>query len=638
MKIKEFLFRTRRGLFLLLLVVAGCLYFINKLFFAQSSTTVEKFEVPEENVFIFPKLTGPSESSVVKPPIHTSWRKYHVDDPSAMAILLTDTESRWIGLAHGLTNIGISFTITTDVAEAIKHPVVMTYPIISGTVLDKQALQAIAAIPRNGGTLIATNVYGGGLNEIFNYDDIVPSKGRTTMRTGTGSSGIGSDSIFSDLIDRKLIFSGGADTPNAIATVGYTNAKVQLLSFDDGTGCLVYKDYGVGKSYALGIDIGNYCLKYMNGRGFDANRAYVNRYDAGIDVLLRIIKQIYISGSKSAVTIGTVPYNKSFTLLLTHDIDFTRSIVNAAKYAEMEKAAGVKATYFIQTKYIKDWNDDIFFNSTNIQYLQKVRDLGMEIGSHSVAHSKVFSTFPMGDGKEQYPGYRPFVKERTVTYNGTILGELRVSKFLLQHFSHNDIHSFRPGHLQYPFALPQTLEATGFSNSSSVTTGCVQTSLPFMLTYDRTYDAETNIVEVPVAVEDEAGLPMLQRLDSTIYLAGQLSKYGGVLNILIHTDILVQKYEYEQKVISQLKDKAWISTLGEFGDWWRARNNVRVSVSEAGGRHVVAVTNPGKEAIRGLTLQIPRSWKLQNSDVHIKQDGNAIILDELNGMLSLSFK
>jgi len=41
--------------------------------------------------------------------------------------------------------------------------------------------------------------------------------------------------------------------------------------------------------------------------------------------------------------------------------------------------------------------------------------------------------------------------------------------------------SFRPGHLSYPFALPQALQATGFAFSSSVTAGNALSHLPFRL-------------------------------------------------------------------------------------------------------------------------------------------------------------
>jgi hypothetical protein len=107
--------------------------------------------------------------------------------------------------------------------------------------------------------------------------------------------------------------------------------------------------------------------------------------------------------------------------MLTHVVDFTKSIANAVTYAEYEKSQGLIGTYFVQTKYIRDFNDDIFFDDEGIRYLKSLAELGMEIGSHTVARSKVFKTFPMGTGAERYPSYTPFVKDRLTTFNGTIL-------------------------------------------------------------------------------------------------------------------------------------------------------------------------------------------------------------------------
>jgi hypothetical protein len=639
MVVKDMLFRTRRGLLALLLLFIGIIYFIRKFLLPQNKKAPIEFSVPPKAVYIFDGVTGPSDTSVIQPAVHTSWHQYATDNPSAMALLLTDTQAHWLGIAHALAGIGIPFTITTQVSEALRHKVVMVYPLVSGKVLNQADLRAIAAIPRSGGTLIATNVLGGGLNEVFGYDAIVTDRKHWLLSLAPNEANLQMESIYSDVIDRQIVLTDGKNLQNEVPTVGYTNPKNPLISFEDGTGCLVFRDYGVGKSYALGVDIGNYFFRYMNGRGFAVNRAYVNRYEAGIDILLRTLKSIYLAGNNQGVTISPVPFNKSLTLIITHDVDFTKSIVNAADYARMESDSGIKATYFLQTKYVRDWNDDIFFNDSNLRYLRSVNAYGMEIASHSVAHSRVFSRFSMGTGREKYPQYQPFVKERLVTYNGTILGELRVSKFLLEHFLPGKrITSFRPGHLQYPFELPEALAATGYNVSSSVTSGSVQTNLPYFLTYSREFDATTNIVEIPVAVEDEAGLPMLERLDSTLLFADQLAKYGGVMNILIHTDILGQKYEYEQKVIAALKEKAWVSTIGDFSDWWRIRSKVVVSVTVQNGAHLVTVTNGSGQSIKGLTLQVPALWRLQNGDGHVRQEGSAVIIDELGVHSNLLFK
>jgi len=151
-----------------------------------------------------------------------------------------------------------------------------------------------------------------------------------------------------------------------------------------------------------------------------------------IDVLLRMVKRIYRQQKPGAVTLGVVPDGRALAMVFSHDIDFNRSIANTVTYAEHERERGFAGTHFIQTKYIRDWDDSIFLNDETRVHVARLLELGMEVASHSVSHSLVFSRFSLGSGEEIYPSYRPFVVSATETHDGFILGELRVSKFLLE--------------------------------------------------------------------------------------------------------------------------------------------------------------------------------------------------------------
>lgn len=611
----------------LTLLLFGSVLLLHSLKSSASDKT--NFLVPDSAIYVFPELNDQQPPTVLPDEVSVSWRKYENKNGSALAILLTDTASDWIGLVHGLKNIGVPFMITTDVDEAVKHSTVLAYPVISGKVLSAAELRLLAAVPRNGGTIVGVNVLGGGFNEVFGFDTLMASKSRNVISLED------SDNIATRILRKEkegiLRLTNKVDYPDAIVTNGYVGAKSPLMKFEDGTTFLAYKDYGTGKAYALGMDIGNYFLRYMNERGFNAYRNYANGFEPGMDILLRVIKEIYRHSSKATVTIGTVPFDKDFSLLITHDVDYTRSIINAARFAELEDSIGIKATYFIQTKYIKDWNDAIFFNKENLPYLTYLTEKGMEVGSHSVAHSKAFSSMPQGTGKESYPDYRPFVQDRTTVYNGSILGELRVSKFLLETLVPNaHVTSFRPGHLSYPFSLPQSLEATGYRYSSSVTANNVQTHLPFLTMYNRGSQAETKVLEIPVTIEDELGLPLLERLDKSIQLASDVSAYGGVVNVLIHTDQLGQKLAYERQLITALKPKAWIRTISSFGRWWTLRNEVTVDVEQIGENMKVTVINPSEESIEGLTLHVPSEMQLTNDNAGAVQKNRSIVFASLN--------
>lgn len=253
-RLKEMLFVTRRGLLFLLLVFCSIAYGVYKLMGEGRvlKTKDESLVVAKENVYVFSGAIGPqTPSKVVAALPYLRWETFSNESDAALAVLLTDTTSCWLGLAQGLSNIGIPFSITRSAAAAAKHKVVMVYPVISGKVMSGEDLRMIAAIPDNGGTLIACNVYGGGMGEVIGYKDIAPSAKRTKFTICKGSKLLFVNNIFKDLIDNELLIAG-KNTSGSLETVGYTGATNSIIDFEDGNACMVYKKHGKGRAYAIG--------------------------------------------------------------------------------------------------------------------------------------------------------------------------------------------------------------------------------------------------------------------------------------------------------------------------------------------------------------------------------------------------
>ncbi|HSY83780.1 MAG TPA: hypothetical protein VK807_18605, partial [Gemmatimonadaceae bacterium] len=105
---------------------------------------------------------GPANATHIRHATAAQWQSFSTGGTSRLAVLLTDSTAPWLPLAHGLRTIGIPFVITRDYHAALTHRVVLVYPIISGRTLSADALRALTEYH---GTLIATNVLGGGLAE-----------------------------------------------------------------------------------------------------------------------------------------------------------------------------------------------------------------------------------------------------------------------------------------------------------------------------------------------------------------------------------------------------------------------------------------------------------------------------------------
>ncbi|HEY1041019.1 MAG TPA: polysaccharide deacetylase family protein [Bacteroidia bacterium] len=622
--------RIRKRLIILSLLVGGFIAY--KIYKRQQPETVE---VNNKMIFTFNDLEGPAGKSVILPGKKTSWRKYSLGPNYGIGILLTDTNSSWLGLVHAFKSFGIPFKIHTNTESALQHEMVIVYPFISGKVCKEDDLKLLDKFLQNKGTLVGINVLGG-LNESFGFMDAIPSRKNFFVNINDNESSFTKE--FTDDKEKQICLGNNKMFKETIGTHSYSKPLTKpLLTYESGEACMTQYYYkGGGKAFALGIDLGEFVLRSQNERGYNAYRNYVNGYEPTLDVLIRLLKNIYTQTCEDAVILNAVPGEQQLAVCITHDIDFTRSIKHAVDYAKMEHERNIPATYFIQTKYIKDWNDDIFFNEQGVEYLKKIHSYGMEIGSHSVAHSYIYSKFEPGSGEEKYPEYRPFVKGKKEATGGSVLGELRVSKFLLEaNLKNAAVVSFRPGHLSYPFSLPQSLLATGYKYSSGITANNALTHLPYQLQFNREYDQELDIFEFPVTVEDEKLPRMDLRLGQSIELARKISKYGGLMNVLIHTDTLDYKLKYEKMLIDSLKSSAQFFTLSDYAAWWTARNYLTFSVEQDKGKLLLKVNCllPLKE----FSFIVPSGWKYDGTDPNVLQSGTKLLVHEIKTDLTISF-
>ena len=588
----------------------------------------------------FPEWSGPIQQTVLPTtaPAETSVELYQSNGRDSLAILLKNEESSWLGLALGLKSLGVPFRIVDSVEEAMLHDVVLVYPLLTGANTQAQDLQRFAEHVRSGKTLIAFSVIGGGMPDLFGFESTVE---RSNLDVFEFQQTALTDAFIFNEAERSISLRSFTLSGPGLPGVSYSNLKHPPVAiYGDNSAAISYNffeaEQGVGHAYAVGLDFGHYIMRAQNGRFTSYAETYVNDYQPKLDSLLRFIKQVFQQGESNAVTFYTSPYNKPFTALMTHDIDFTRSLNNVLGYAEYENEQGIPATYFVQTKYVTDYNDAAFFDESRIDTIKQLESLGMEIASHSVAHSNEFQSMPTGTGLESYPAYEPFVHDFETVRNASISGELRVSKFLLDSMAQAEVVSFRPGHLSFPQSLSQMLQATGYRYSSSITANSALTHLPYRMTFNRDYSSQTDIFEFPVTIEDEI-YRLGSRINEAIAVAENIGRHGGLVNLLIHTDVLDHKLEFEKQFIERFKDEAWFTTVRDFGDWWSVRDTASLAVEDSGaGERKITINIEG--SIDGLTLEVPASWRLEAGPVGSEQQATRVIIGEFSELAELTFQ
>ena len=590
-----------------------------------------------EPIHKFEGVEGPLKASPIFQPIPANPSDYGIGETSRLAILLTEENSQWLGLASGFKTIGIPFRFTDNVEDALSHDVVLVYPHISGRNMTPKALRAMRKFVDNGGTLIGTNVLGGGMSDMFGFDGIEESKSRYALSFQSETNAT-KDFDDKDLAQIK-IGSAGEIAANP-GTNSYLNpANTPLAIYENGQAAIITNKYGQGTTYALGIDLGQILAKGYNRRQVDIAEYYANNYQPTLDALLILMENIYKDHGPKSVTLGTVPDGQKLSFILSHDVDFSESLENSIAYAQHQKDENISATYFIQTKYVRDYNDKIFMDKEGAKYIQELEALGAEIASHSVAHSNAMWDFKMGDGTESYPDYKPFVQTAKRTKGATIMGELRVSKFLLDNFvQSNKVESFRPGFLSNPSSMPEALTSSGYKYSSSSTANVSLTHLPFQLTHGRGFEALTPIFEFPITIEDELPPVMIDRLDDGVDLARKIAKIEGLYVVLIHTDDVDKRLRYQKEIVKEVRPYAWMGSVREFGDWWSARNQVTIDVTELADGNIQLKLNAPTE-IRGLTLELRQYKTLVASSMpmeNIEPTDAGLLLTTLSGAQTIT--
>ncbi len=623
-----------------------------------------------------------------------------------LGVFINDTDSAWLDFVAALRNIGLPIKAHQNLAEALQHSVLVVYPEVSASLLNEEEQRLLREYVRSGGTLIGLQLGDESLNEVFGVissDNIAHDSSIRDVAFDTHSFPGLTDhldhpyeqriSIYRRLDDKEgvLFTDAGPDRYDRLdprdsgdgSIYGYQLSTAQAVavydddSADNNTGrelvAISKNTYGKGTAYSIGWDVG---YQGSLGRSLEyatLGRMYSDGYSPGFDVTMGLFKSIYHAHNENSVSLWTVPFGKDLSMLITHDIDAHESSDNVLDFARLEQDCKSPATYFWQTRYMNDARDMRFLDNNAVRSMEAILEfsIGHEIASHSVSHSFDFARFPLG-GDEQFPDYAPrslLVEDylslpenkRYQVSEGTVGGELTISKYLLEELLQEPIVSFRPGHLAYPVRLNELALQAGYQVTSTTTAPYSSTHLPYLQTYQRSIGGTMrrrqeqllDLVEIPLSWEDisknsirsvqDEQDPERQGMMEPEFIAEveeflyQLSQSGGSFNLLIHPT----EYGHQQKLDFELHilDKVFepgeklagkqphFTSIRDFGQWWLARSKVGLDVTGTDSHRILAIHS--EQAIRGLAIKIPDTWQLLSEVPGYAVTNDMLIIDRL---------
>jgi len=488
---------------------------------------------------------------------------------------------RTYSVKHLLEVAGLPYQITTDFSVASTAKYIIITRGFDNTNLSTTQEDLLRTFVQNGGILIMPNLKNTNIFDLAGISEELFGNERYLFLPNM--------SEYPDYFplfnqDREFSLSlGDALKQSATNTRAYTPTTADvLMRFDDNSAALVKNSFGSGYVYSFGFDFRDLVTRNQMNRDLSAHRSYSNDFEAVTDMLGFIFREIIAEHKIHLVYKHTAIGDKSANLLLSHDVDSRTGMEWMTAFAAEEYRRGIRASFMITTGYLDNAYGSDYYNPYK-HLIKPVYDLGHEIGSHSVAHSRDFASFEYGTLGSTAANYYPTIVNG-ITSGGSVLGELEVSRDLLELEIPSKIRSFRSGHLAFPNTLTNGLSELNYFYNSSNSANDVLSSFPFYPVTDRSFSGVfTQVMEIPVTISDvfDDGFTEENSADKVALWLSVSQKYFDnhmPVVLLIHPNRAFKLTALES-YLDDLSDDIYLGNLAEYGDFWRYRSSVNYQSS-----------------------------------------------------------
>lgn len=530
---------------------------------------------------------------------------YAAEPRYRMALISTGQQLEELAARRLLQTIGVPYDVVPPAGLSDRYPLAIFPGPTYNTSFTGPQREAIYGYVSEGGILIATQVEGSDYFPLLGVKAAAARRDRFSIRFAAGVED-GWLRYLDHPKEREISLGNPELFKETIWTIGYKPSSARTLAaFPDGSAAAVVNDYDAGQVLALGVSLTQSVLIAQMGQGFEPGRQWVNSFEPSGDVVFLLVKGIYESTASPAVFWHTIPGGRETAIVITQDIDAQDSFRHSVAFAKLAQRYGVFSTFFVTTKNFTDASDIGYFDSKRIPYIVTVREMGFEIGSHSVAHSKQFAKFGMGTPAVTAESYQP-------AKSPTVIGEVKVSKELLDRALPNQTTvSFRAGELAFPPRLIEALELTGYRYDSTFSANNIITNFPFFAFERKTVGAkETRIVEIPVTVDDSRGFLTAETRDEVVQTWSSIIEANranaAMTCILIHPTVATYKLAVLERILERFaRQNVWIGTVAALGDFWVRRSEAGLGLDRSeDGKLIVRLDRPAEQLGRDLSLVI----------------------------------
>jgi hypothetical protein len=556
-----------------------------------------------------------------------------------------ENPSTKLASVHALHVAGIPFIVSESVEVCSNHVLVLISSTVSATTLTDEEKDGLFSYVADGGVLVAQRITDPDLYQLFGVEQSL--KGNRRFEMNWLNAPFEPELRWLDDPMESWVRLGKNTYQAIFNTTAYLlNGAQPLALFDDGSAAVTRYSFGRGLSYLLGISLKDAIVRAQLNLDFEAQRPSSNGFEPAADTFMLFLRGIYQTHVRYPVWKHTLPADNRSLLILTHDCDSTSGMALLPSFARLGWEKGIKTTYFVATRYFSDGVLSDFYTK-GITSVRAAVDQGQALGSHSVGHFRDFDSeeaFPLGQIGNTRWNYSPLcvldpVTKEIHTEGGSVIGELEVSRQVLDEDHGVWVSVFRSGHLLWNEKLVNGLQMLGYKYDSSLKAREVLTAFPYRLLKDNSFKgALSDVFEVPVGasdllyVEDEGGSQSsvwdppnwspaqeAEIVQGWLELLHQNGKNHAPTVLLIHPNRQT-KLKAEAALLNHLPRGTAASDLESFGDFWRRRERVSFRVSSE--RSTLTIHLDSDEPLRDpeLALVIGNGQQIGSVQIRTNDD------------------
>lgn len=508
---------------------------------------------------------------------------------------------------------GNPYSVTSDLKNAMDGKIILLSSDITASSFTADELRALISWVKDGGTLISPAIRsvsadtGPLLSELFGINATSLSsytKDKTRIIWNQDFAGERELSYFDE--DEEKETSIGLVKSFAIPAT----AADELATFPDGSVAVSRNRLGNGTSYLIGLLWRDVIQRSQLNKDSSASRHYNNGFEPSADVWAFFLRSIYAKVSDVSVWKFTVPDGYLQVLVPTHDCD-SRTAYDSMHYmGEYEKSLGLRGHYFLTTHYYSDKENfghsylSAFYNEETIPNVVALLTDGHTVGSHSICHFPDFNLCRNTDivTQEEYAMRATCIDGKST--GASTWAEIVMSKQIIERDIHNNVRSFRSGHLCVNPDFNKMLETGEYEFASCYTAGDLLSEFPFFGRLDNDWNSDqSTVLQMPLHISDVYNSADSEGLTDdnwetheavsewTEAMRKLRGNYASAI-LLIHPN-REWKMSLQKRLIDGLDPmKVGIYNFEDYGDFWKKRIATNFSYSyQPETKQVLVVTD-----------------------------------------------